>query len=350
MSNQILHKIRRFDTRNLALYFVGAIVFGVVLYAVYLLFLKQFFEKSPGGGSVVPSGGDIVNQPPNTVQVVNLTSEDVFHLYLPYANFTPLKTGGISLNPPKQPWKIISGSGSISAPTSFYPVDSPPAGATPPIYPQNDAGAGTWQILTLTKGETALLGIPDFTQGQAWTVRPLKYINGQPCNNTAPSCGMPILLEIGKELVGDMSAVDGVNFLCQLEETVENGLITKINFNTNPCRAIGANPTGCRNPYPDGLFKSNVPDCQPGNGNCWQSDPCHAGTCNLTGSSKTWCDAIHTGQCSNSSHTWKPDGVGDHNCALKNQYTTYCYSHDDENSSPRFSGDYKIKLTYRDLV
>lgn len=207
-----------------------------------------------------------------------------------------------------------------------------------------------------------MLHIPDdMPSGVAWSVRPLKYINGKPCSGGGGDCGMPILIESGKDMVGDMSAVDGVNFLNKYEMSTTGGYTT-IDFKTNPCKAVGLNTKGCRNPSVNGIYKEGLNPClndnQPGKGifhspelgyNCWGNDPCPAGTCNLTGQSKEWCDAIHDGQCANSKSTWSGKG-GSPNCGPKNQFTTYCYSHDDANSSPHFAPPYKMRITYGDLL
>lgn len=250
------------------------------------------------------------SQPDSSVKITNLTTEDPFYVFLPYSND--------ALNPPPVGWTKLSGTGDIGTPTVFGKGGQP----------ATDVGAGTWQILTMNQGDTITMKIPDFTKGQAWTIRPLKKINGKFCTGGTGDCGMPTLIEAGKDMVGDMSAVDGVNFL--LDYTLSSkgawgkpGKVAsdvRINFSTNPCTAIGAPSTkGCHNPAVDGQFKP---------GTTWKSPPCPAGVCNLVGKSKTWCDAIHTGQ----QPPW-----------------TYCYSHDDAGSSPSFDAPYIMSLTYRDL-
>lgn len=187
------------------------------------------------------------------------------------------------------------------------------------------------------------LTIPNFTKGQPWSIRPLKYkANNQPCGGSDGDCGMPILIESGKDMVGDMSAVDGVNFLLCYELTAKDGP-TIIDFKTNPCTATGRNRKGCTNPSIDGIFDSKLvgtPKCLPDSPHCWLSDPCPAGTCNLTGVSKAWCDAVNDGQCANSSSHWDKKGQGNGgptSCSEHNKFTTYYYSHNDATSSPYFS-------------
>ena len=312
---------------------------------------------------------DIKDQPNNSVQIINNTTENPLYVY-----FESL------INSKNNPtiWNKIDGQGNIQPPVNYSPTGSQKA---------NDVGAGWWCVVTLAPTEWILLHIPDdMPHGVAWSVRPLKYRNGKPCNGATGDCGMPILIESGKDMVGDMSAVDGVNFLNKYEMTSTLGYTT-IDFNTNPCSDVGLNPKGCRNPSINGIFKDNINPCLnenwPGQTckddsdcsrkaqgqtckdnkctpsglqynptlgkNCWGNDPCPAGTCNVTGKTLTWCDKIHTGQCANSTSTWNGQGGSD-NCSAKNKFTTYCYSHDDANSSPNFASPYKMKITYRDLV
>ena len=260
------------------------------------------------------------HQPSSTVAFKNATSEEL-NLFLAYTNK--------SLAAPGTKWVCVSSNGkSIPCPKGVDikpPVDYGPTGQ----QPANDAGAGQWQVLTMESGANAVLQIPEFKKGQAWSIRPVKKVDGEFCTGAPDDCGMPILIETGKDMVGDMSAVDGVNYLLDYSLT-SKGMsnshqprkeagTTRINFSTNPCRAIGDNVKGCRNPSVDGMFK---------HGTSWKSKPCYAGDCNLEGQSKKWCDAVHTGQ----SKPW-----------------TYCYSHDDSGSSPTFDAPYKIALTYSDL-
>ena len=327
-------------------------------------------------GQCVPNTTDIKDQPDSSVQIVNGTSEQPLHIYLESLPSSIDNTPVI--------WSKNENYGSPGA-----NVDSPVEyGPSNPDHPANDVGAGYWCVVTLNPKEWIILDIPkDMPKYVAWSIRPLKYIGGsdgkQPCNGEN-GCGMPILIESGKDMVADMSAVDGVNFFAKYQVTSgSNGDITTIDFNTNPCNAVGLNIKGCKNPHVDGIFKNGLnpclnanygddickvdTDCQgsqkcvdykckpnglqydPSVGYyCFGNDPCPAGTCNLIDDSLKWCDAIHTGQCANSKSNWTGQG-GYSGCADNNQYTTYCYSHDDANSSPNFSSPYKMKIIYTDL-
>ena len=121
--------------------------------------------------------------------------------------------------------------------------------------------------------------------------------------------------------------------------------------------ATGRNPKGCTNPSVDGIFDPALVGtlrCLPaGSSHCWLSAPCPAGTCNLVGASKAWCDAVNDGQCADSRSRWaeaQRGSGGPDSCGKNNQFTTYCYSHNDATSSPYLAAPYKMKLTYRDLA
>jgi len=318
---------------------------------------------APSAGTC-PGGVDMMSaQPHDSVQIINNTSEAPFHVFVEFANFNPGGGGAPTLAPPPTPWSIISGSPgvTISAPKSYYPATNYPPGATPPFFSPNAIGSATWQEIVMPQqGDTVLLSIPQFHPNQAWSIRPLKYYGAGgdvACNSSEGDCGMPILIEAGRDMVGDMSAVDGVNFLLCYQFTTRGGVSSLMDFKTNPCRATGQNPKGCRNPSVDGVFKASLvgtPACLPGGSeHCWLSAPCPAGTCNLDGTSRAWCDAINDGQCSNSSSTWDSSGQsggGPKSCSDHNLFTTYCYSHNDAPSSPYIGAPYKLKLVYSDLA
>jgi hypothetical protein len=291
----------------------------------------------------------IDKQDPSTLQIINQTTEDPLYVYLEY-----LPDGS---NPSQ--WSVKEGTGKISDKAEQYGPNAQ--------NPANDVGAGWFSIATLSPGQWIIADIPNFQPQVAWRVTPLKYIDGKPCSmggiGSEESCGMPIVIESGKDMVGDMSAVAGVNFLCRYEMTNEKG-VTVIDFNKNPCPEVGLNPTGCVNPAVDGTFISGLSPCLNNNDTahkgcfadgslgytCWCNSPCPAATCNLTGKSLTWCDAIHSGQCANSKSKNPNPGTGTDNCVNNNEFTTYCYSHDDANSSPAFKTPYKMRITFRDLV
>jgi hypothetical protein len=315
------------------------LIFGIILFLTLLCIAFFISYETINGFNLKPI--DLNDQPADTVQIINNTSESPFHVFLEYANYN-----GMTLLPPTAPWKILSSTKDVilSDPKHYYPTTDLPTGITNAINPVA-IGSATWQELIMpNKGDIAILKIPNFTK-QAWSIRPLKFhSNGKPCQGSEKDCGMPILIESGRDMVGDMSAVDGVNFLLRYEFTTKNNTTSIMDFKTNPCKAVGLNPKGCVNPAVDGIFDPSKN---------WLSNPCPAGTCNLIGDSKKWCDAVNDGQCANSSSHWtdaQRGSGGPDSCTKNNLFTTYCYSHNDATSSPYLAAPYKMKLTYSDLL
>ncbi len=148
---------------------------------------------------------------------------------------------------------------------------------------------------------------------------------------------LPVLIECGKDIVCDMSAVSGINYKVKMELSAQSSVLNTIDLVGNPCTG----GRGCNNPAVDGDFKV---------GTAWNDPvPCFAGTCNLQDLSLSWCNIIHTNQCADSNSNWT-EGSRATGCEtpLKG-YTTYCYSHDDTNSSPSLVAPYILMITYSDL-
>jgi len=195
-----------------------------------------------------------------------------------------------------------------------------------PVYGDLTQNPPDYQLVTLEKNQYIVLNIPSSTL--AWRITPLSSI------------GMPTLIECAPDKVCDMSAVDGVNFLINMQLTATpNREATTIDFNTSPCGGAA----GCLNPYVNGLFAD---------GKTWESEPCHAGTCNLIGTSREYCQLVNTGQCSNVDSTYLPDTIAEACLETADHpqlYTTYCYSHSDQMSSPTLVSPYKLRAAYSDL-
>lgn len=245
------------------------------------------------------------NNPVNPVNPDNPTSN-----FLQITNNTTQNPLSISLqiDNTQDIWTKLSGSGTLGSPVLNDETKNPP----------------NYQLVSLGLNETIYIQMR--TTGP-WRVTPLK--TNDPSN--------PILVECGKDIVCDMSAVDGINYHLNMILSTPNGSST-INQIGNPCS--NQDGLGCNNPSVDGDFKI---------GTAWNDqEPCFAGTCNLENESKEYCDAIHLEQCSNSTQTWS-FGSRSPDCEANNLFTTYCYSHDDTNSSPVLSSPYTLQLTFTDL-
>lgn len=274
--------------------FVACVLIVIALILIFTLTTTT--TTTPANNGIL-----ITDQLDSTVQLIN----------------NGLKTMQISLqldpNDTASLWTIQSGDGSLGDAIYNDLTQNPP----------------DYQLVTLLKNQYLVLNIPSSTL--AWRITPLSTTQG----------GMPILIECAKDVVCDMSAVDGVNYLCKMELTATpNRAATTIDFNTSPCSVSGQ---GCLNPYVNGLFADGV---------TWESEPCHAGTCNLIGTSREYCQLVNTNQCSNVNSTYLPDTITE---ACKETadhpqlYTTYCYSHSDQMSSPTLVSPYKLKAAYTDL-
>ncbi len=305
-------------------------------------------QRCGGHIECVPTQPDIPADfhtlPQNTVRVLNSTAQDPLYVFLEIENLNEN-----TLKKPDKNWTITSpeeSSSSLSDPWYYYPTDVPltedqKKRRRDPIA----VGSATWQILQVPKGQQCDLNIPPFQQGQAWSVRPLRMCEKNTFCADNETYGSPIIIECGQGMVCDMSAVDGVNFLCHMTFTntsqTTNQDITVIDFQKNPCPTT--NQVGCLTPHKDGFF---LPDFT------WESSPCPAGTCNLQGQSKKWCDDINFGQCSTSDSTWSKEGQsgGPPSCRLYSNATTYCFSHNDAPSSVTLDYRKKLRLEYRDLT
>lgn len=196
-----------------------------------------------------------------------------------------------------------------------------------PVYGDTNQNPPNYQHITLQPSQWIKLHIPPRLLNP-WRITALTTLDTkEPPKN--------LLVECGTDRVCNMSAVDGVNQLLKMTLSVKHG-DTIIDFKQNPCPS----DQPCYNLNRDGQFFE---------GKDASSAPCPFGTCNLVGESLAWCNAIHTDQCANSSSTWGEYSRAESCETHIPQFTTYCYSHDDRNSSPVLVTPYNLKLEYRNL-
>jgi hypothetical protein len=185
-----------------------------------------------------------------------------------------------------------------------------------------------------------------------------------PCDTKNPTAGTTVL-ECGTDMVCDLSAVDGYSYGAHLTVTAGPappgscsgdgcGQRTDIQFHPQGCengiRNYGSDKEkgliGCTNTMKDGIFNRQIKPSEwphqtasgltgtfPGFCNIYDvSDPaendwkagCYA-------PSKKYCADVHRGQNIN---------------PATGNFSTYCFSHDDHNSSMIFNPDYKIRLRF----
>jgi hypothetical protein len=306
----------------------------------------------------------IETQPSNSMQIINKTTEPYLHLFF-------------QLTSPSDKLIKISGTGTI-----YESVDWN-NNAWDPL------GAKIVSEIIIPKNEYIIFTLPDRIGPPAFVLMALKMKNGSDSNpltladakNRSGSTlkklftQSPILIEAGKEMVADSSAVDGINFKIKSELTTKDGVKT-MEIKKNPCEGLDSKyllDVGCFSPVKkqctsptcdcctqkmvddknrDGCLSADqvcrFNDCSTKLFNIpeellqkyykkWDSgnpNPPVKGFINQVDNlidgtdQKKYCDDIQ----------WE---TGD--------FTTYCYDYNDTSSSLTLTDPYKMKLTYSDL-
>lgn len=258
----------------------------------------------PTNKTVTPEsfGIDIEDQPSSSVQLSNRDSQSSMTITLQIFQGDEL-------------WSKVEGTGSLG----------------PAIYNDFTKNPPNYQLVTLQPKEYMVLKMPDTMS--PWRISPQTYNNDQT---------FITLVECNRDYVCNMSVVNGMNYYAYMQLTVAEGIST-IDLNTAPCEGKGpcTNAKIGQEVIIDGIFAE---------GKTAASAPCPYGTCNLIDDSKRYCDAVHTTQCANSSSTWSDFQRASTCETTPPSFTTYCYSHDDRNSSPVLAAPYKLKIVYAHLV
>jgi hypothetical protein len=308
----------------------------------------------------------IQDQPSSTIQIINDTNEQYLHVFL-QLNIVQSKN---------DQWKYVSGKGVINNAVdwgleggkfSWNPLGAKLASEA--IIPKNE-----YIILTLPNSPPAfvIMAIKMNTDDN----KPLVLNDGkQRCGNTI--CKVidqaSILIEGGKDMVSDSSAVDGINFKVKYELTTKNGVeISEIH--ENPCAGLQKKyllPIGCHNPAKIDCPGKDTCQCCPATQKCMFTD-CSKLLFNVPSNSQyiNNFDYGNPSKCEESdkkvSYPIHPPVKGFINDAgnLRNNdlkkfcntmhknsgnFTTYCYDYNDTTSSPTLTSPYKIKLTFKDL-
>ena len=320
----------------------------------------------------------IEDQPEQTIQLVNNTSEDPLHIFL-----------GIKIDE----FTILGGAGKINGPIDFTKNAWDPLGAV------------KVSEVMIPIDKYIILKLPEDSRGagNAFRVSPMKMksgndqfltINDKRCTSKNPNSGIgttyckiaeqwPVLLEGGMDVVADASAVDGINFKLTYQLTDNKSKILTMDINQNPCDGLDVKyklDVGCRNPVKIDCAGAKLADGKDVTADCCTKDQvekkeddcisyeqsCMFNDCSLAlfnipedlknqyyhiwdkgnpnppvktfientenlieGSpTKKFCTQIHK-------------DVGD--------FTPYCYDYNDTNSSPTLGSPYKMKLIVSDL-
>eukprot|EP00941_MAST-03F_sp_MAST-3F-sp1_P004245 g4245.t1 len=187
-------------------------------------------------------GISITNQPESTIQLINNTSRDPLHVFLQCGNVT-------------QKWTKVAGDGTVN-----------PDGAVDWLGNAFDPlGSDIYYEVYIPKGKHLILQIPDgpLTKQGTFAARVFAiqmktenatFLKKQAGEVSKLANQSPIFLEGGKDVVADMSSVDGINFKVRYELTSDNGIAKKLNILQNPCDGLSELMTkdldiGCYSPW-----------------------------------------------------------------------------------------------------
>jgi Cys-rich repeat protein len=297
-----------------------------------------------GTECVFPS---IESQEDSSIQIINNTSETYLHVFL---QVDVIK------------WVKLSGTGILYEPINWGENNNT---AWDPV------GAMNLSEVIIPKNGNIILNIPSDMNRKPFRVTPLKFKVSddlKPVNSYDSAISKiykqwPILIEGGKEVVADSSAVDGINFKMKYELTTKDG-IKVMEIKKNPCEGLGKKYTsdvvdvGCRNPAKVDCEGKASCDCK-GNQNC-KFNNCSDILFDIPGSIDEYKYNYDGGNptpvvkkfINDSSNLKKSSPLKNFCDKLQNDsgdFTAYCYDYNDVSSSPWLSSPYKMKLTYTDL-
>ena len=339
----------------LALAVVLVLCIGVLIYFL----IRPGHDHSGSGnghGPAPPAKGiDLQAQPGSSMQIVNGTSDGYLHVFL-------------QLGATTQSWTKMGGDGAVYPPVSW---DGGKEWA--PL------GAKIAQEAVVPRNGHIVLGLPDLEANHAFVMQAIKLKDGgdpKPLTKDEPySGGRPsrvlaqwaVLIEAGKEMVADASAVDGINFRVHYELTSRDGDRATW-MEANPCEGLPAKyqmagGVGCHNPAKVDCSGPTC-DCE----NCLTRDqdckfnPCSRELFAIPSDLQKYIGVCDGGNSEgapvkkfiNDTKNLKPGTPLAKYCAAVNGppgagFSTYCYDFNDTTSSPWLAPPYKLKCTYTDL-
>ncbi|KAL3795764.1 hypothetical protein HJC23_008251 [Cyclotella cryptica] len=182
------------------------------------------------GGKVGGTGIDIKKQGSSTVQVVNESSETNLHVFFQSNNVW-------------EKWVKVGGNGMIYNPINWGQDGT---NAFDPL------GAKKLSEAVIPKGGNIILTIPKLNPPQ-FQIIAIKMVdpsrkdplppskasdwNG-PCPKEIIRGQWPVLIEGGKDVVADASAVDGINFRMRYELTTSETEVQVMEIKQNPCKGL----------------------------------------------------------------------------------------------------------------
>lgn len=321
--------------------------------------------SKPPPPTPIPTNNSVLidKQPENTIQIINNTKEEFLHVFL-------------QLNDINERWEHLEGKGVV-----FPPVKWEGGKEWAPL------GAKIASEVIIPVNEHIILKLPDLKPPQFVMMpvqmkensdKPLVFEDGSKrCGGTIckVSPQQAILIEAGKDVVADASAVDGINFRIKYELTTSRGIETT-EIHTNPCENLDSKYTknvdiGCVNPVHVDCPGKDTCECCPSTQKCKFTD-CSVKLFNVTKESPYFnkYDYGDKDKCAEEdkkhSYPLDPpvkgfinkvsnlrDNALKHYCnSIQNNsgdFTTYCYDYNDTGSSPTLVKPYKMRITYMDL-
>ena len=308
----------------------------------------------------------ITDQPENTVQLANSTSEDFLHIFIQCTNVN-------------QKWKNVGGKGTIADPVNWGTAN--PKGGN---YAWNPPGAVILAEAIIPKNGYIILQLPDDVS--TFIMQPIKMKKSD--NNTPLKLGDDIYSIIMKQSsllfeatvneqqsgVADISGVNGVNFKVKYSVTTDKG-VENMEIQKNPCARISDEfkmEVGCWSPVKQICGNSPTADCKPGTQNC-KFNKCSTTLFDIDSHpdlkqyKRKYDDAgghvspyndyakypEYVKKFINQNKNLKQGSDQDKYCDdiqfNSRDYTTYCYDYNDLGSSPIWKKPYKAKLVYFDL-
>jgi hypothetical protein len=230
--------------------------------------IKLYYSDLSSSNAIQKGGTDLSSQPESSVQIVNNTSQNPLHVFL--------QCGSTN-----QMWTKIAGNGEVAPSPIDWGSGCEPGSSSCKAF--DPLGADIFQEVKVPQGASLILKIPDgpLTKQGTFASRMFAVHMKNPGsdflneNDSNPKGQLseqkPILVEGGKDVVADMSAVDGINFKVRYELTSDNGQTKVMNILKNPCDELstsGGMDVGCANPVKSACKQGAVTaECQ-GDQNC----------------------------------------------------------------------------------
>ena len=316
-----------------------------------------------------PPRDDLKDQDSSTMKIINNTSENYLHVFFEVVT---------DKNGDKGIWSKHNGDGKLYNAVDWAKSKKNVGHSWDPL------GAKLTQEGIIPKGKELTVKIPD-TNGTAFVVQAIKMTDSNSSTPLVWEDGAnrqegtikkvvnqwPVLIEGGKDMVADASAVDGINFKLNYSLTTDNGDDNMI-INKNPCKGLNDKyklDIGCRNPAKVDCSKltdnewnpKDTCSCKAGTQNCAFND-CSKLLFIIPDNRQQYYHNYDGGKSGKNGEVVKRfinESDNLKNNSLKQfceniqydsgDFTTYCYDYNDISSSPTLRSPFKMRVIYTDL-